>query len=109
MSNTAKNKNQQAFNKLMETYSAAVYYLIKRIVGVIATEEDLEEMTSDVFVGVWLNIGAFNEERGSLQTFIYMKAKYRALTFKRLYDKQQKRQDLNEMDIHQIKDQISVE
>ena len=109
MSNTAKNKDQQAFNKLMETYSAAVYYLIKRIVGVIATEEDLEEMTSDVFVGVWLNIGGFNEERGSLQTFIYMKAKYRALTFKRLYEKQQKRQDLNEMDIHQIKDEISVE
>lgn len=91
MSNTAKNKDQQAFNKLMETYSAVVYYLIKRIVG------------------VWLNIGAFNEERGSLQTFIYMKAKYRALTFKRLYEKQQKRQDLNEMDIHQIKDEISVE
>lgn len=38
-----------------------------------------------------------------------MKAKYRALTFKRLYEKQQKRQDLNEMDIHQIKDEISVE
>ncbi len=109
MSNTAKNKDQQAFNKLMETYSAAVYDLIKRIVGVIATEEDLEEMTSDVFVGVWLNIGAFHEERGSLQTFIYMKAKSRALTFKRLYEKQQKRQDLNEMDIHQIKDEISVE
>ncbi len=102
-------KEEQALNELIDAYSSAVYYLIKRIVGLIATHEDIEEMTSDVFVVVWNSIDEYKEERGSFQTFIYMKAKYRALTFKRQYERQQEKQSLSEVEVHQIPEQNSTE
>lgn len=107
--NRLKHKDEQAFNELIDNYSGAVYYLLKRMIGMIATHEDLEEMTSDVFVAVWNQIDEFNEERGSFQTFIYMKAKYCALTFKRKHERQQEQQDLREINDQHIKDESSLE
>lgn len=107
--NRLKHKDEQAFNELMDNYSGPVYYLIKRMVGRLATHEDLEELTSDVFVAVWNQIDEFNEERGSFQTFIYMKAKYCALTFKRNYERHYKKRDLKEINLQHLKDESSTE
>ncbi|MGL4337592.1 MAG: sigma-70 family RNA polymerase sigma factor, partial [Turicibacter sp.] len=82
-----KQKDPKALEYLMDTYTPQVYFLIKRIIGMIASHEDVEEMVSDVFVSVWKDIDQFDEKRGTLQTFVFLKARTQALNFKRVHER----------------------
>ncbi len=82
-----KNRDEEAISKLIQDHSNYVYHLIKRIIGSIGTEEDVEECVSDSFIAVINDIDNFNEEKGKLYTFILIKAKYKALDYKRKLEK----------------------
>ncbi|HKD76497.1 MAG TPA: sigma-70 family RNA polymerase sigma factor, partial [Ktedonobacterales bacterium] len=47
------------------------------------TSQDVEECVSDLFVSVWHEYDAFDPKRGSLRTWLTMRAKYLALDRRR--------------------------
>ncbi|MGL4338678.1 MAG: sigma-70 family RNA polymerase sigma factor [Turicibacter sp.] len=92
----SKEKNLDVFEKIMDLYSAQVYYIIKRIVGQVASDEEIEEMVSNVFVRVWNQIEQYDETSGNIETLIFLKARTQALTFKRQNKSQANDKDLNQ-------------
>ncbi|MDP4095129.1 MAG: sigma-70 family RNA polymerase sigma factor [Bacillota bacterium] len=78
-------KNQKALEYLINTYSNNVYILIFRIIGAMASKEDIEECVSEVFVDIWNNSTRYDKGRGSIKTWILITAKYTALDFRRKY------------------------
>jgi len=49
----------------------------------IGVAQDAEECVNDLFVAVWQEIGTFDTERGTLRTWLTMRAKYIALDRRR--------------------------
>ena len=71
--------NQEAFLYMIETYSKLLWVVAGGILGSIGTPQDIEECISDVYVHVWKNPSAFNQQRGSLKTFLAAIARSKAL------------------------------
>lgn len=76
-------KNALGLELVIDKYSSMVYALIHRIMGKEARREDIEECTSDVFVDVWNSIEEFDEMRGTFKTWVLIKAKFKALDYRR--------------------------
>ncbi|MGN0585451.1 MAG: RNA polymerase sigma factor, partial [Ruminococcus sp.] len=49
--------------KLISDYSGYVYTILFNMTGGYCTEEDLEEMTADVFVKLWQNLDVLDQSR----------------------------------------------
>lgn len=79
--------NALGLERVIDEYSSIVYSLIYRIMGKDAKREDIEECTSDVFVDVWNSIEDFNANRGAFKTWILIKAKFKALDYRRKISK----------------------
>ena len=90
-----KNGNQDGLKLLMGEMNRNVYALCYKITGHLANKEDLEELVADTFITVWKKIDDYHPEKGSLKTWVYMIAKYNALTFKR---KAEKNKETTEID-----------
>lgn len=90
------NRNQEGLTYLIQHMQRNVYALCFKILGQIAMKEDLEEIVADVFVSVWEKIGDFDEQKGSLKTWVYIIAKYKALDWKRRKEKKIDMTVLNE-------------
>lgn len=82
-----RNQNQEGLTFLMQQMQRNVYALCYKILGHIAMKEDLEEIVADVFVSVWEKIGDYDNQKGSLKTWVYILAKYKALDWKRSAEK----------------------
>lgn len=78
-----KAKDPVALEILMDRYGSHVYHFARRILDNTGSREDIEECVSDVFITVWNKIDDHDPLRGSLQTWIYMITKYRALDCRR--------------------------
>lgn len=78
-----KKKNEKAIDYLCEQYSDKVYYIASQILKGYASIEDIEECVSDTFLSVWNDIDEYDNRRGKFETFIYIKAKYKALDYKK--------------------------
>ncbi|MGN0614564.1 MAG: RNA polymerase sigma factor [Porcipelethomonas sp.] len=63
-----RKKDTAAFEKLIDVYYAYVGTVIYNIIGTSMTNEDIEEVASDVFVEVWNN--AEKLRNGKLKAFI---------------------------------------
>lgn len=102
------NKNPKTLEYIIEEYSKVVYTFVYRIIGNTGSKEDIEECVSDVFVEVWNNVNDFDSTRGSFKTWILIKAKYKALDYRR---KLKKIIDFNEYnkDIDKIKSIENIE
>jgi RNA polymerase sigma-70 factor (ECF subfamily) len=68
--------DQQAFAKLYDESSHVVYSVAIRILG---NEADAEEVTVDVYTQVWKTAARFSLERGSVNAWIIMLARSRAI------------------------------
>lgn len=55
--------NEKAIEKLISDYSGYVYTILFNMVGGHCTEQDLEEMTSDVFIKLWQNLDVLDKSR----------------------------------------------
>lgn len=62
-----KNKDQQAFAHLYDSYSGAIYSIIQQIVS---DEELASDIMQEVFVNIWRKIEMYDAEKGRLFTWM---------------------------------------
>jgi RNA polymerase sigma-70 factor (ECF subfamily) len=82
-------RDSDALEILISRYSREVFYFICLVLEGIGIAQDAEECVNDLFVAVWQEIGTFDPSRGTLRTWLTMRAKYIALDRRRqLYRRQ---------------------
>jgi len=82
-------RNQAALEQLIKRYSRELSYFIRVVLEHTGTAQDVEECTNDLFAAVWLEIESYDPTRGSLRTWITMRAKYIALDRRRQIQRRQ--------------------
>jgi RNA polymerase sigma-70 factor (ECF subfamily) len=70
-------------------YSREMSYFIRLVLDNSGTPQDAEECVNDLFVTVWQEIESFDPARGSLRTWLTMRAKYIALDRRRHIQRRQ--------------------
>jgi RNA polymerase sigma-70 factor (ECF subfamily) len=73
------NGEQDAFSYMIDAYSKLLWVVVGGILNTVGTAQDIEECISDVYIQVWKNPNAFNQQKGSLKTFLAVIAKSKAL------------------------------
>src|SRR2546425_4388489 len=76
-------RDPDALETLISRYSREVYYFIRLVLDGIGVVQDAEECINDLFVAVWQEIDSFDPRRGTLRTWLTMRAKYIALDRRR--------------------------
>ncbi|HLH61343.1 MAG TPA: sigma-70 family RNA polymerase sigma factor [Ktedonobacteraceae bacterium] len=76
-------RNDEALETLISRYSREVFYFIRLVLDGVGVTQDAEECVNDLFVAVWREIDTFDSERGTLRTWLTMRAKYIALDRRR--------------------------
>ena len=82
-------RDSHALEALMMRYSREMSYFIRVVLDGVGTSQDAEECASDLFIVVWQDIGSFDPTRGSLRTWLTMRAKYIALDRRRQVQRRQ--------------------
>ncbi len=78
-----REQNPEALETLISRYSREVLYFIRLVLDGVGVMQDAEECVNDLFVAVWQEIGTFDSCRGTLRTWLTMRAKYIALDRRR--------------------------
>src|SRR6202035_2485921 len=76
-------RDPEALETLISRYSREVFYFIRLVLDGIGVAQDAEECVNDLFVAVWQEIESFDSGRGTLRTWLTMRAKYIALDRRR--------------------------
>lgn len=76
-------RDPEALETLISRYSREVFYFIRLVLDGVGVAQDAEECVNDLFVAVWQEIDTFDPERGTLRTWLTMRAKYIALDRRR--------------------------
>ncbi len=82
-------RNSRALEALISRYSREMSYFIRLVLDHAGTPQDVEECTNDLFIAVWQEIESYDPARGSLRTWITMRAKYIALDRRRQIQRRQ--------------------
>lgn len=77
------NQNPEALETLISRYSRELFYFIRLVLDGVGVTQDVEECVNDLFVVAWQEINTFDAERGTLRTWLTMRAKYIALDRRR--------------------------
>jgi RNA polymerase sigma-70 factor (ECF subfamily) len=79
------NREQDAYLYLMDEYNKLLWVIVGGILGKAGTAQDIEECISDVFIQLWKNPQTFNQQKGTLKSYLAVIAKSKALnTYKKL-------------------------
>jgi RNA polymerase sigma factor (sigma-70 family) len=76
-------RDPEALETLISRYSRELFYFIRIVLDGVGAVQDAEECVNDLFVAVWQEIESFDPERGTLRTWLTMRAKYIALDRRR--------------------------
>src|SRR2546430_13434368 len=76
-------RDPEALETLISRYSREMFYFIRLVLDGIGVAQDAEECVNDLFVAVWQEIDTFDPGRGTLRTWLTMRAKYIALDRRR--------------------------
>ncbi|MFL5654658.1 MAG: sigma-70 family RNA polymerase sigma factor [Ktedonobacteraceae bacterium] len=76
-------RDPEALETLISRYSREVFYFIRLVLDGVGVAQDAEECVNDLFVAVWQEIDSFDPGRGTLRTWLTMRAKYIALDRRR--------------------------
>ena len=76
-------RDPEALETLISRYSREIFYFIRVVLDGIGVAQDAEECVYDLFMAVWQEIDSFDPERGTLRTWLTMRAKYIALDRRR--------------------------
>lgn len=76
-------RDLEAFETLISRYSREIFYFVRLVLDGIGVAQDAEECVNDLFIIVWQEINTFDSERGTLRTWLTMRAKYIALDRRR--------------------------
>lgn len=82
-------REPRALEVLITRYSREISYFIRMVLDGVGTAQDAEECANDLFIIVWQEIDAFDPTRGSLHTWLTMRAKYIALDRRRQMKRRQ--------------------
>ncbi len=82
-------RNSHALEALMRRYSREMSYFIRLVLEGVGTAQDAEECANDLFVAAWQEVDSFDPARGSLRTWLTMRAKYIALDRRRQIQRRQ--------------------
>lgn len=80
-------RDQNALSLLYDCYAHVLYSLAFRILG---TQEEAEEVVLDVFSQVWQNAQQYQAERGSVDAWLFLLTRSRALDRLRAMQRQTK-------------------
>jgi RNA polymerase sigma-70 factor, ECF subfamily len=69
-------RNEEAFNELFRRHQSSVAASSRMIVG---NGTECEDVTAEVFIGLWLDPSKFDSTRGSLLTYLRMQSKGRSI------------------------------
>jgi RNA polymerase sigma-70 factor (ECF subfamily) len=72
-------RKPEALEALMRQYAREITYFIRGVLNGTGSAQDAEECAQDLFVTAWQEIETFTPTRGSLRTWLTMRAKYIAL------------------------------
>ncbi|MHC1682221.1 MAG: sigma-70 family RNA polymerase sigma factor [Clostridiaceae bacterium] len=100
-----KNENHKALDYIYSKYVGLVYKVVLDVLKNKATNEDIEECVSDIFIGVWKNSSKFNENITTFNKWLIAVSKYKAIDYLRKVNKAHGTVELNE-DITLSKDNI---
>lgn len=78
-----KEKDQEAFSKIYDMYSAAIYGVVLKI---CRSEEIAQEVLQDVFLTVWHKSQQYDKEKASFYTWLYRIARNKSLNALRKLD-----------------------
>ena len=78
-----RERDPEALETLISRYSREVFYFTRLVLDGIGVTQDAEECVNDLFVAVWQEIDTFDSARGTLRTWLTMRAKYIALDRRR--------------------------
>jgi RNA polymerase sigma-70 factor (ECF subfamily) len=87
--NGVRARDSRALEALICRYAREMSYFIRLVLDSIGSLQDTEECVNDLFVAVWQEIGSFDPARGSLRTWMTMRAKYIALDRRRQIQRRQ--------------------
>lgn len=76
-------RDPEALEMLISRYSRELFYFIRLVLDGIGVAQDAEECVNDLFVAVWQEIETFDVVRGTLRTWLTMRAKFIALDRRR--------------------------
>ncbi len=76
-------RDPEALETLISRYSREIFYFIRVVLDGVGVTQDAEECVNDLFVAVWQEIETFDSSRGTLRTWLTMRAKYIALDRRR--------------------------
>jgi len=76
-------RDPEALETLISRYSREVFYFIRLVLDGVGVAQDAEECVNDLFIAVWQEIETFDPARGTLRTWLTMRAKYIALDRRR--------------------------
>ena len=76
-------RDPEALETLIARYSRELFYFIRLVLDGVGVLQDAEECINDLFVAVWQEIDTFDPVRGTLRTWLTMRAKYIALDRRR--------------------------
>lgn len=76
-------QNPDALDTLISRYSREIFYFIRVVLDGVGVTQDVEECVQDLFVVAWREINSFDATRGTLRTWLTMRAKYIALDRRR--------------------------
>ena len=67
-------RDPEALETLISRYSREIFYFIRLVLDGIGVAQDAEECVNDLFVAVWQEIDSFDPGRGTLRTWLTMRA-----------------------------------
>lgn len=82
-------RDPRALEALIRRYSRELSYFIRIVLDTCGTPQDAEECTNDLFVVAWLEIDSYDPSRGTLHTWLTMRAKFIALDRRRQIQRRQ--------------------
>src|SRR5574340_401380 len=82
-------RDSAALEALIQRYMREITYFIRLLLNGVGTAQDAEECANDLFVIAWQEIQSYSPSRGSLHTWLTMRAKYIALDRRRQLQRRQ--------------------
>jgi RNA polymerase sigma-70 factor (ECF subfamily) len=83
MNKGIRTQNPEVYEFLMKTYSRLLWTIAAGILNGTGNREDVEDVISDVFLSLWEHPEQFDENRGSIKTWLCVKTRSRAIDFLR--------------------------
>jgi RNA polymerase sigma-70 factor (ECF subfamily) len=76
-------RDSRALEALIARHAREMAYFIRTVLDGVGTAQDVEECVNDAFIIAWEDYPSFDPARGSLRTWLTMRAKYVALDRRR--------------------------